>query len=54
MEATWPAQSRWTQIPAQHQCLSACMLSCIQLSVTPWTSPPGSFVHRILQARILE
>ena len=31
-------------------------LSCVRLSVTPWTihSPPGSSVHGILQARILE
>ena len=42
------------QIPSQHQCLSACMLSCIQLFATPWTSPPGSIVHQIFQARILE
>ena len=27
--------------------------SCLTL-VTPWTSPPGSSVHGILQARILE
>ena len=36
-----------------------CMLSCfssVQLFVTPWTvcSLPGSYVHGILQARILE
>ena len=33
----------------------ACMLSHVQLFVTPWIcSPPGSSVHGILQARILE
>ena len=37
----------------------ACVLSCfsrVQLCVTLWTvcSPPGSSVHGILQARILE
>ena len=32
-----------------------CVLSCIQLFVTPLDySPPGSSVHGILQARILE
>ena len=33
------------------------MLSHVQLFVTPWThqgSPPGSSVHRIFQARVLE
>ena len=36
--------------------MNACLLSCIQLFVTLWTiySPPGSFVHRILQARVLK
>ena len=29
-------------------------LSHVQLFVTPWTSPPGSSVHGIFQARILE
>ena len=38
---------------------SVCVLShfsCVQLFVTSWTihSPPGSFVHETLQARILE
>ena len=28
-------------------------LSCVWLFVTPWTSPPGSSVHRILQTKIL-
>ena len=32
---------------------NACMLSLVQLFVTPWTVP-GSFVHGIFQARILE
>ena len=34
-----------------------CVLSCIWLFVTPWTvvrSPPGSSIHVISQARILE
>ena len=32
-----------------------CMLSHVQLFVTPWTvSPPGSSVQRISQARVLE
>ena len=26
--------------------------SCVQLFATPWTGPPGSSVHGILQARI--
>ena len=31
------------------------LFSCVQLFVTPWTvNPPGSSVHGILQARILE
>ena len=32
------------------------LLSCVWLFVTPWTvcSPPGSSVHRVSQARILE
>ena len=30
-------------------------LSCVQLLATPWTgSPPGSSVHGIFQARVLE
>ena len=28
-----------------------CVLSCVCLFATPWTSPPGSSVHGILQAR---
>ena len=34
-----------------------CVLSClshVRLFATPWTSLPGSSVHRLLQARILE
>ena len=31
----------------------ACMLNHVWLFVIPWTSPPGSFVHGIFQARIL-
>ena len=31
-----------------------CVLSSVQLFETPWTSPPGSSVHEISQARILE
>ena len=31
-----------------------CVLSCVCLFATPWTSPPGSSVHGILQARRLE
>ena len=37
--------------------MSACMLSCfscVWLSATLWTSLPGSSVHGIFQARILE
>ena len=30
------------------------MFSGVQLFMTPWTVPPGSSVHRILQPRILE
>ena len=38
-------------------CVHVCVLSlfsCVQLFVTPHCSPPGSSVHGILQARILE
>ena len=37
-------------------CAGVQSLSCIQLLLTPWTiySPPGSSVHRIFQARVLE
>ena len=31
-----------------------CVLSCVRLSVTLWTSSPGSSVHGISQARILD
>ena len=39
--------------------LNMCVCVCLSLlvvfdSATPWTSPPGSSVHEILQARILE
>ena len=35
--------------------LKCWLLSCVRLFVTPWTlAPPGSSVHGILQARILE
>ena len=30
------------------------MLSHVQLFATPWTSPPGSSVYGIFEARILE
>ena len=29
-------------------------LSCVRLFVTPWNGPPGSSVHGIFQARVLE
>ena len=36
-------------------CMYACVLSHVRLFVTPWTVvPPGSSVHGISQARILE
>ena len=40
-------------------CVCVCVCVCevtsvVSDSVTPWTSPPGSSVHGILQARILE
>ena len=38
-------QEYWSGVP---------LLSHVQLFATPWTSPPGSSVHGILQARILE
>ena len=32
-----------------------CMLSCVQFFLTPWAvTPPGSSIHRIFQARILQ
>ena len=31
-----------------------CVLTCVQLFMTPWTSPPGSSVHGIFQAKLLE
>ena len=34
--------------------MCACVLDCVQFFVTPWTSPPGSSVCGIFQARILE
>ena len=38
-----------------HACVLAKSLSCARLFVTPWNcSPPGSSVHGILQARMLE
>ena len=41
--------------PSLKKNLCCAMLSCIQLFATPWMqSPPGSSVHGILQARILE
>ena len=40
--------------PGLRACVSAQLLSCIQLFETPETvGPPGSSVHGILQARIL-
>ena len=33
--------------------IGVCVFSCVRLFVTPWT-PPGSSVHGIFQARILE
>ena len=43
----------------QRMCVCVCVCVCevtsvVSDSVTPWTSPPGSSVHGILQARILE
>ena len=36
-------------------CVCVCVLNHVQLFVTPWTAAmPGSFVHGIFQARILE
>ena len=41
--------------PSLKKNLCCAVLSCIWLFVTPWMqSPPGSSVHGILQARILE
>ena len=38
------------------QCMKVKSLSRVQLLVTPWTacSPPGSSIHGIFQARLLE
>ena len=33
---------------------SVCVPSCVQLFATHWTSPPGSSIHGIFQAKILE
>ena len=36
-------------------CVSTCVLSRVWLFATPWTiSPPGSYLHRTSQARVLE
>ena len=37
-------------------CVCVCVLSCVRFFMTPWTdnSPPGSSVHGIFQARMLE
>ena len=35
-------------------CVCVCYRSVVSNSATPWTNPPGSSVHEILQARILE
>ena len=35
-------------------CVCAQLLSCVQLFAIPWGNLPGSSVHGILQARILE
>ena len=34
--------------------LGMCVLSDVQLFATPWASPPGSLVHEIFQARIID
>ena len=42
-------------LETEHYKLTMCVLSHVQLFVTPWTcSSPGSSVHRIFQARILK
>ena len=39
---------------SSHRCAHAQSCGCVWLFATPWTSPPGAFVHGIFQARILE
>ena len=40
--------------PVPLVCVDVSHLSHAQVFVTPWTGPPGSPVHGILQARILQ
>ena len=50
-------QEYWSGLPFPSSPMHACMLSCfshVQLCEPLDCSPPGSSVHRILQARILE
>ena len=49
-------ESRWCSAGATHsQPGLCCVLSHVQLFATPWTvAQPGSSIHRILQARVLE
>ena len=53
-ETDWLSRLGWTTRTKMH----ACMLSCfsrVRLFEVPWTgAPPGSSVHGVLQARILE
>ena len=44
---------RWLRFVLRRACMLGCF-GCVQLFVTLWTCPPGSSVHGILQARILE
>ena len=51
---TLQADSLTTEPPGKPILLYALVAKLCQILATPWTSPPGSSVHGILQARILE
>ena len=47
--------SIYTLYRTKHRACTMCMLSRVQLFVTPWTiRPPGPSVHGVFQARVLE
>ena len=53
----FPRQEHWSGLPFPspvHESESEVAQSCLTLSDPMDCSPPGSFVHRIFQARVLE
>ena len=50
----WACQYEWLQNYKGERRSECESLSRVRLYVTPWCSPPGSSVHGISQARILE